>query len=175
MTPREFAGALLVKLDAPISTNNIAALVAAQAIEGGAMHNAAAYNPMNTTQPMPGATSATPVGVKAYTSWEQGIDATAKTLKNGRYENILAKLRASAEPDDTLAQDDWRTWGWVTSIGKAESYASYADATFPAQTKSRGAAFAIGAALAVLGAIVLFKKSSNFSQEHPMGGQRRRA
>ncbi len=42
---------------------------------------------------MPGATVFNSVGVKAYTSWKQGLEATVKTLKNGYYGGIIDALR----------------------------------------------------------------------------------
>lgn len=53
----------------------------------------AAFNPWNTTLPMPGASNFNSVGVKNYTSWGQGISATVLTLQGG-YPGIVASLRA---------------------------------------------------------------------------------
>ena len=47
-----------------------------------------------TTQSAAGATNFNSVGVKNFTSYEQGLAATVKTLTNGRYEPILAALRS---------------------------------------------------------------------------------
>jgi hypothetical protein len=155
-TPRDFASALLAGLGVPTSSNNIQTIISAEAIEGGFMSNAAAYNPLNTTQTMPGSHGVTGVGVQAYTSWDQGLQAIIKTLKNGYYNDILASLKQSAAPDDTL-----RVWqlnpmyGWYSCvdpvtqkkydpgvcpagstkvpnpIGTSASYQSYADRAFP--------------------------------------------
>lgn len=51
------------------------------------------YNPMATTENEPGATTFNSAGVKNYLSWNQGIDATVKTLDNGRYPAIVAALQ----------------------------------------------------------------------------------
>lgn len=157
MTPILFAQALLNALGLPVTDNNTQALVAAQAIEGGFMHNAAAFNPLNTTQPMPGSHPVTSIGVQAYTGWQQGLDAIVKTLKNGLYSDILSSLSKSASPDDTLRV--WQlnpSYGWYTCvdpstgtkyppgvcppgatkvpnpIGTAASYLWYGQETFPA-------------------------------------------
>lgn len=99
-TPVTWANKLLQLLGMPLTSDNLAALVAWEMAEGGHWHNTAHYNPLNTTQPMPGATAMNSVGVKAYTSWSQGFEATIITLHNGRYGGILAALRAG---DDAVA------------------------------------------------------------------------
>lgn len=60
--------------------------------EGGT----ARYNPMNTTQPWPGATDYNSVHVRNYPSAAAGIAATAATLVNGRYDGIVRDMRAKA-------------------------------------------------------------------------------
>ncbi len=130
-TPADFAHALLQKLGLPTSDNNIQALVAAQAVEGGHMHNAAMFNPLNTTWKMPNSHAATQIGVQSYNNWDDGLTATAKTFSNGLYKDILAAFARSAPPDETLKLAGWRTWGWDRAVGKAEGYQSYAAAQFP--------------------------------------------
>ena len=51
--------------------------------------------PLNTTQGWPGAVDMNPAGVKRYLTIQDGIGATATTLKNGHYPMILANLKAS--------------------------------------------------------------------------------
>lgn len=136
MTPTDFAKALLRRLGLPVTDNNVAALVAFQAQEGGHMHNAAAFNPMNTTWKMPGSSTgsglAKNIGVQAYASWDQGIEATAKTLSNGLYNDILNSLRRSASPDETLRAVGASKWG-CTICGKtsASLLQSYGSQLFP--------------------------------------------
>ena len=140
-TPIDFARALLARLGKPVSENNIAALVAAQCIEGGYMHNGAMFNPLNTTLPWPGARSVTPVGVRAYASWADGLEATAKTLENDLYQPILNALENDCDPDHTLRAMALSPWGWYrvengvrvpNGIGKAAGYQSYGAHAFPA-------------------------------------------
>ncbi len=88
-----WANALLLALRMPVTTDNVAAITAWEMAEGGHWYNTAYYNPLNTTQSMPGATVFNSVGVKAYTSWAQGLVATVKTLHNGLYNGILAALK----------------------------------------------------------------------------------
>jgi hypothetical protein len=57
--------------------------------EGGT----ARYNPLNTTEPWPGATDYNSAGVKNYPTGAAGIAATAATLVNGHYDGIVADFR----------------------------------------------------------------------------------
>jgi hypothetical protein len=140
-TPIDFARALLARLGKPITENNVQAFVAAQCIEGGFMHNGALFNPLNTTMPWPGARSVTPVGVRAYASWADGLEATAKTLENGLYAGILDALEHDCPPDHTLRAMAISPWGWYrivggvrvpNGIGSAAGYQSYGNHAFPA-------------------------------------------
>jgi hypothetical protein len=136
VTPADFAKALLSRLGLPVTDNNVAALVAFQAQEGGHMHNAAAFNPMNTTWKMPGSSLGSglskSIGVQAYSNWDQGIEATAKTLSNGLYSDIISALRRSAPPDETLRAVGASKWG-CTICGKtpASLLQSYGSQLFP--------------------------------------------
>jgi peptidoglycan hydrolase CwlO-like protein len=111
-TQLSWAKALLEKLRVPVTGPNVAAVTAWELAEGGHWHNTAHYNPLNTTQPMPGATSMNSVGVKAYSSWTQGFAATLKTIHNGYYEGILAALRRGDDAQavaDAVADSPWGT------------------------------------------------------------------
>jgi hypothetical protein len=146
MTPNDFAHALLHRLGLPESGNNVAALVAFQAIEGGHMHNSAAYNPLNTTWKMSSSQTgkglSKSIGVQAYASWDEGIEATAKTLTNGLYKDILAALARSAPPDETLkiiAKSPWGGFGgYKVPIGQASVYQSYRALQFPGAAGTGG-------------------------------------
>jgi peptidoglycan hydrolase CwlO-like protein len=111
-TQLTWAKALLVAMRLPVTTDNVAAVVAWEMAEGGHWYNSAYYNPLNTTQTMPGSTSMNSVGVKAYTSWKQGFEATMKTLRNGFYEGILAALRRGNDAQavaEAVAASPWGT------------------------------------------------------------------
>ena len=86
----QWATDLLNQLGLPVTAENIKALGAWAQAEG----TKAAFNPLATTQSMPGATTFNGVGVRNYASYADGIRATAQTLTNGHDPNILAALRA---------------------------------------------------------------------------------
>ena len=93
MNQEQWARALLGRLGYKTSKANVTAVMAWMRAEGGHWNNTAHYNPLNTTQRMSGASSMNSVGVKAYTSWEQGLQATVITLKNGYYRSILGAFK----------------------------------------------------------------------------------
>lgn len=82
-----FGQKLLEKLGLPATEKNLAFLDKWQKAEGGSPDN-----PFNTTQGAPGARNFNSVGVKRYPSIDIGVEATAKTLKNGHYNSILHAL-----------------------------------------------------------------------------------
>jgi hypothetical protein len=140
ITPRLFAQALLGQLGMPISPNNVMALIAAQHIEGGWMHNAARYNPLNTTLATAGSYTAmrTPAPIQGYSSWAEGLGATAATLRGSAYAPIRAALASSAPPDQTLAAFGAGPWGWYdpktgarNPVPLAASSQGEADTPFP--------------------------------------------
>ena len=106
-----WAKALLVAMRFPVTADNVAAITAWEMAEGGHWYNTAYYNPLNTTQSMPGATVFNSVGVKAYTSWKQGLEATMKTLKNGYYGGILDALRRGNDATAVAAAVGASPWG----------------------------------------------------------------
>lgn len=110
-TQLTWAKALLVAMRLPVTADNVAAITAWEMAEGGHWYNTAYYNPLNTTQSMPGATSMNSVGVKAYTSWKQGLEATVKTLKNGYYDDIIAALRRGDDAEAVAAAVGASPWG----------------------------------------------------------------
>jgi hypothetical protein len=124
MTPALFAQSLLAALSLPTSDNNVAALVAIQKQEGGHEANSAWFNPLNTMRDMPGARDAglQIKGIKAYSSWDEGIAATAKTLAQTApgfdMRSIVNALRRSAPPEETLAAFAASPWGWYKYVDK---------------------------------------------------------
>lgn len=93
-TPQGFAVGLLRSLGDPTNQANVSGLMGWEAREGGNWHNTAHFNPLNTTENAPGATSMNGVGVKSYLNWNQGLNATKNTLTNGDYADILGSLKA---------------------------------------------------------------------------------
>lgn len=66
----------------------------------GGVNQGGAYNPFDTTLPEPGASTYNSIGVKNYVSASQGLSATASTLEEPAYTNLLEKIRSG---DSTLA------------------------------------------------------------------------
>jgi len=118
VTQVTWAQALVKSIGAPLTADNVAAIVAWEMAEGGHWYNTAYYNPLNTTQSMPGATVFNSVGVKAYTSWAQGLRATVITLNNGLYGGILAALRSGNDANavaGAVASSPWGTGSFSVS------------------------------------------------------------
>ncbi len=112
ITQVTWAQAFLKSLGVPLTADNVAAIVAWEMAEGGHWYNTAYYNPLNTTQSMPGATVFNSVGVKAYTSWLQGLKASVITIRNGYYGGILDALRRGNDAQavaDAVAASPWGT------------------------------------------------------------------
>jgi hypothetical protein len=110
---------LLRTLGMPVSNENVRAIVAWEQAEG----TSAGYNPLATTQSSPGATDFNSVGVKNYSSYSDGIDATVKTLTNGLYDPILAALRRGSSADDVanaVAASPWGTGQGVFRVLHAQ-------------------------------------------------------
>ncbi len=111
-----FAGALLAALGDQATGANVDAIVAWAAGEGSCAHN----NPLDTTQPEPGAEpfNTLPGGghVWDYPSLSVGVQATVETLTDGLYGPVLAVLRASGGPAALEAAVRATPWG-TSSFG----------------------------------------------------------
>lgn len=103
----KFYKTILIRIGAPVTKNNLSYLWGWRQAEGG--H--AAFNPFNTTQKAPGAGNYNSVGVKNYVSEDQGIEATVKTLLNGRYNQIIEALRSDSDPMETAEALVASPWG----------------------------------------------------------------
>jgi len=104
---------VLYLMNAPINEHNAKFLDAWHRAESGK----ARFNPLNTTQSWPGATNYNTAGVKGYKMRRHGIDATVKTLKNGRYNKILKLLReGDADFGDLADAVDASPWGTDGSV-----------------------------------------------------------
>lgn len=89
------------------SAATVAFMEAWHRAEGGT----AAFNWINTTEPMPGATDYNSVGVKNFVSYEQGVQATVITLENGYYPRTLYGLLTNAPVVDDGEMGTWGTGG----------------------------------------------------------------
>lgn len=113
-TPLSWAKELLKRLGDPDTPDNESAIIGWEQAEGGNWHNPDRFNPLDTTQDEPGAVSTNSVGVKAYTSWDQGFDATITTLTNGLYQPILTALGVGNDSfavTDAVNSSKWGTHG----------------------------------------------------------------
>jgi hypothetical protein len=91
-TPETWAIELLNRLGYPTTKLGVQDIICWENAEGGHWHNSARYNPLNTTEGAKGAKDINSVGVKAYTSWDEGFTATIATLQNGYYQTLLDDL-----------------------------------------------------------------------------------
>lgn len=119
VTRTQWAAALLDKLGIPQTHGALQAVVGWEKAEGGHFNNSARFNPLNTTQPAKGAgNTGTQGNIKVYRSWQQGLEATVKTLRNGRYGNILAALKAG-NPNrvgQAIEASPWGTGGLAAKV-----------------------------------------------------------
>lgn len=111
---QEFAKALLSKAGINATDANITALTTWMHWEGGTKNNA--FNPLNTTLDMQGATNFNSVGVKSYSSLQQGVDATYETLTGANatqrgYTQILADLKGNAPLNQVVSDINHSSWG----------------------------------------------------------------
>jgi hypothetical protein len=113
-----WATTLLTKLGAPVTDASLGALTAWMKAEGKGWStslNRATYNPLNTTLDMPGAVSFNKVGVKAYTSVDQGVEATLATLTGKSadsrgYTAIIEALKNGNSVTDILSAINNSAW-----------------------------------------------------------------
>ena len=115
-TDDEFYKSILKGIGAPITDENMKFLYAWRQAEGGKARN----NPFNTTQSKPGSTfynclkkgvSGCKSGVRNYLSSQDGIDATVRTIKNGRYQNIINSLKSGDSAEKSAQALKSSPWG----------------------------------------------------------------
>ena len=108
---KEFYKKILDGINAPHTDENFKFLYAWRKAESGKARN----NPFNTTQNMKNdfnISNYNSVGVKNYSSKNIGIDATVKTLTNGRYKCIVNGLKNDKGAENIAAcSSDLKTWG----------------------------------------------------------------
>jgi hypothetical protein len=129
--PADFAAALLGALGEPNNKTNVTNIEGWETAEGGNWDNTAAYNPLNTTQKEQGSSpiSGNSSGVQAYTSWQEGLDATVQTLEAGNdgYPDILASLSDSAPWQDFATAVTNSSWGTKLTGDAAPVYSTPAE------------------------------------------------
>jgi peptidoglycan hydrolase-like protein with peptidoglycan-binding domain len=98
---------ILQLLDAPITEENLKFLYAWRQSEG----KAGDYNPFNTTHSMPESVKVNSHGVRSYKTLEDGLTATIKTLKNGRYDCIVNGLKNDIGAINIANCQSLKVWG----------------------------------------------------------------
>lgn len=114
VTDVNFYTKLLENLGAKPTEENLKFLYAWRQAEG----KAGKYNPFNTTWDLPGSTNFNSVGVKNYKSLEDGMIATIKTLRNGRYNCIVNGLRNDIGAAEIARCESLKTWGTGDLVAK---------------------------------------------------------
>lgn len=113
-TREQWAKDLLIRMGNPIVNQQVIDWIVGWTVFETNTNSGAKFNLLNTTQPMPGATDFNSVGVKNYTSYAQGIQATQLTLQNGRYGFLSQALFTndikSLNPPSAGVQSDLHTW-----------------------------------------------------------------
>lgn len=125
-TRADFLTGVLKRIGAPTEglagRRNLDFMVAWARAEG----TSAAFNPLATTRDAPGATSFNSVGVKNYTSFEQGVGATADTISSG-YPAVVGYLKVG-QPQSILTtargQSDLNKWVSGKAVPGYTSYVS---------------------------------------------------
>jgi hypothetical protein len=114
----DFIKAVLADMGAPASTANINSLSSWFKREFAQWPPNASYNPMATTQKMPGSTQYNSVGVQNYPNATTGAQATAQTLMNPHYPKIAAALKAGTGLCGGSFTSEFSTWsgGGYTSV-----------------------------------------------------------
>ena len=114
---KNFYAKLLENLGAPITEENMKFMYAWRQAEG----KGGTYNPFNTTWNLPGSTVMNSAGVRNYKTIEDGLTATVKTLKNGRYDCIVNGLRDNIGADNIARCESLKVWGTGDLVGRVVS------------------------------------------------------
>jgi hypothetical protein len=119
--PVGWARDFLTKIGMPITSENVRAMTAWEQAEG----TSAQFNPLATCQGgYAGETNFNSVGVKNYASYQDGINANASGIQNGRYGNILSALKAGNNAmavAQAIANSPWGTGTLVEKILQSQS------------------------------------------------------
>ena len=114
LADKNFYAKLLENLGAPISDENMKFMYAWRQAEG----KGGIYNPFNTTWNLPNSTTMNSAGVRNYASLEDGLVATIKTLKNGRYDCIVNGLKNDIGASNIATCESLKTWGTGDLVAK---------------------------------------------------------
>lgn len=130
MSKDEWAEAFITKLGAKPNAVNMDAVKTWMAWEGGHWGNTAGYNPLNTTLKLKGSTlmdggPGRAHGVRHYTSWQQGMDASVQTLfgnlhKERGYDEIVQAIREGTDKKAIISAIGKSSWG--TKFGRGVTH-----------------------------------------------------
>lgn len=107
---KQFYEEILKGIGAPITESNMRFLLSWRQAEGGRATN----NPFNTTFKLKkdkGISDYNKAGVKNYSTAQFGVEATVKTLLNGRYSCILDGLKNDIGAEEISKCQSLKTWG----------------------------------------------------------------
>jgi hypothetical protein len=113
--PARFSSDVLARLGAPKTEQNLAVMQAWVKAEG----TRAQFNPLATTRKAEGATNFNSVGVKNFTTYEQGVDTTIGAITNGLYDDVIAALKRGDDAyavADAIAASPWGSGGLVRKV-----------------------------------------------------------
>ena len=115
-TRQTFAIQLLQSIGAPVTENNIRAMLA-QMLAEEPPGEGAPNNPLNTTRDVGkyGGWSASP-NIASYPSWQIGINETSLTYRSSLYASVIRDLKASADPRKTASDIGASPWGTSGSL-----------------------------------------------------------
>lgn len=115
----DFYKQVLSCVGAKPTKDNMSFMYAWRQAEGGKASN----NPFNTSHKLPGSTTYNSHGVQNYKSSEDGIEATCKTLNNGRYTDIVNGLKNDVGLFELSRMKGLKTWGTGELLAKvADGY-----------------------------------------------------
>jgi hypothetical protein len=113
----DFYKSILTCIGAKPTKSNLLFMYAWRQAEGGKAKN----NPFNTSHKMPGSTTYNSHGVQNYKNSEDGIQATCRTLKNGRYDKVVQGFKNDvglSRLSDAVTSSPWGTKDLLTRITK---------------------------------------------------------
>lgn len=122
MSREEWARTILGALGAPLNETTTNAMLTWMRHEGGHWNNSATYNPLNTTKVMDGNDkSINSHGVKAYSDWQEGINATLATIRKDAYgyPKILSQFQKGSDEKGIYSAINKSEWGTKTLPGYA--------------------------------------------------------
>lgn len=113
---QEWATQFLSRIGAPVTETNLKSVNTWMRFEGGHWKNSAHYNPLNTTLDMGGSEVMNSHNVRRYTSMEEGLDATVRTILGNKsaergYDAIVGALKNNADPQTVFNLINESSWG----------------------------------------------------------------